>query len=186
MSIILALMLHPESQMKAQEQLDQVLGCNRLPKFGDLVDLPYVRACVLESFHWQPVVPLGQSRNRMDCQLLTHTISQQLHTVYPRMTNIKVFLFQREASSWEIHGERRQWTLRNSVLNLFRSMLHDKTVYPNPFKFTPERFLKSDRSYNHTIRDPQSAYFGFGRRWLYKHFDVIQRCWCIKFNNWSI
>ena len=53
-------MLHPESQKKAQEELDRVVGRDRLPDFGDLEYLPYIRAIVMEAFRWQPTLPLGQ------------------------------------------------------------------------------------------------------------------------------
>ena len=55
-------MLHPNVQRKAQEQLDEVVGRDRLPEFGDLEHCPYVRAIVMEVLRWQPVAPLGESR----------------------------------------------------------------------------------------------------------------------------
>lgn len=42
-------------------------------------------------------------------------------------------------------------------------MLHDEDVYPDPFAFKPDRFLK-DGQINKEIRDPGRAAFGFGRR----------------------
>ena len=38
--------LHPEVQVKAQQELDSVVGTNRLPEFSDRPALPYVRALV--------------------------------------------------------------------------------------------------------------------------------------------
>ena len=58
--LFLALMLHPDTQMKAQEQIDRVVGRGRLPDFEDLENIPYVRAIVMETFRWQPVTPLGE------------------------------------------------------------------------------------------------------------------------------
>jgi len=43
------------------------------------------------------------------------------------------------------------------------AMLHDDAVYPNPFDFNPDRFLK-DGKLNPEIRDPEEIAFGFGRR----------------------
>ncbi|KAF7789305.1 hypothetical protein EIP86_000249 [Pleurotus ostreatoroseus] len=51
--------LHPEAQRKAQEELDRVVGSDRLPTFADREHLPYVEALVTEVFRWNPVVPLG-------------------------------------------------------------------------------------------------------------------------------
>lgn len=42
-------------------------------------------------------------------------------------------------------------------------MLHDETIYPDPFSFKPERFLKSGKI-NKEVRDPIHMAFGFGRR----------------------
>jgi cytochrome P450 len=42
-------------------------------------------------------------------------------------------------------------------------MLHDPDVYPDPFSFKPERFLK-DGKLNPDVKDPTKIIFGFGRR----------------------
>jgi cytochrome P450 len=42
-------------------------------------------------------------------------------------------------------------------------MLHDKTIYPEPFEFNPDRFMK-DGKLNPDVKDPGHATFGFGRR----------------------
>ncbi|KAF9545039.1 cytochrome P450 [Agrocybe pediades] len=44
------------------------------------------------------------------------------------------------------------------------AMLHDEKVYPDPFTFKPERFLKPDGSLDGSVRDPGHACWGFGRR----------------------
>ena len=51
--------LYPEVQRKAQEELDCVVGPNRLPDFGDYEELVYIRAIVMEVMRWIVVVPLG-------------------------------------------------------------------------------------------------------------------------------
>jgi cytochrome P450 len=51
--------LHPEVQTKAQEELDRVLGPNKLPTFEDRSKLPYIDAMVKESLRWHPVAPMG-------------------------------------------------------------------------------------------------------------------------------
>lgn len=53
------MLLYPEVQRKAQEQLDAVVGRDRLPTFDDLESLPYIQAVVKEMLRWQPVTPLG-------------------------------------------------------------------------------------------------------------------------------
>ena len=53
------MVLYPEVQVKAQRELDRVIGRGRLPNFSDYGTLPYVDAIVKESLRWNPVVPLG-------------------------------------------------------------------------------------------------------------------------------
>ncbi|KAI0697258.1 cytochrome P450 [Cytidiella melzeri] len=56
---IVAVMLNPEVQSKAQAEIDSVVGRDRLPGFEDRDALPYVQCVVHETMRWQPVVPLG-------------------------------------------------------------------------------------------------------------------------------
>ena len=60
-SFFLAMITHPEVQRKAREEIDRVIGNDRLPLFADQVDLPYVEAIVKEVIRWNPVTPLGGS-----------------------------------------------------------------------------------------------------------------------------
>lgn len=53
--------LFPGVQRKAQQELDTVLGSDRLPQFQDRENLPYMDALVKEVFRWHPVVPMGVS-----------------------------------------------------------------------------------------------------------------------------
>ena len=54
-----ASVLHPDSVGKAQEELDSVVGQNRLPSFDDTHNLPYVNAFIKEVLRWRPVLPMG-------------------------------------------------------------------------------------------------------------------------------
>lgn len=51
--------MHPDVQEKAQQELDEVIGSNRLPVFADRASLPYVDAILRECLRWQPVAPIG-------------------------------------------------------------------------------------------------------------------------------
>lgn len=44
---------------RAQEELERVVGGERLPTFEDLPSLEYVRAIVAETLRWRPVAVLG-------------------------------------------------------------------------------------------------------------------------------
>ncbi|KAK1855946.1 cytochrome p450 oxidoreductase [Colletotrichum chrysophilum] len=58
-SFILAMILFPDVQKKAQAEIESVVGKDRLPQFGDRERLPYVNGVVKESFRWLHVAPLG-------------------------------------------------------------------------------------------------------------------------------
>lgn len=74
----LAMVLHPECQKRAQEEIDSVIGSGRLPEFSDRESLPYMECILQETMRlvynfippqkqsnhflhrrWNPVVPLG-------------------------------------------------------------------------------------------------------------------------------
>ena len=53
------MVLYPEVQRRAQEEIDSVLGHGHLPGFGDEDSLPYVKAVIHELLRWSPPGPLG-------------------------------------------------------------------------------------------------------------------------------
>jgi len=53
------MILYPDVQKRAQEELDSVVGRTRIPTFADFPHLPYIRAMVKEALRWRPVDPLG-------------------------------------------------------------------------------------------------------------------------------
>ncbi|KAF8503337.1 cytochrome P450 [Russula emetica] len=54
-----AMIAHPEMQKRAQDELDAVVGRDRIPAFSDAPNLPYIQALVKESLRWRPPLPLG-------------------------------------------------------------------------------------------------------------------------------
>ncbi|KAF9459105.1 cytochrome P450 [Collybia nuda] len=56
------------------------------------------------------------------------------------------------------------------------AMLHDETIYPEPFRFNPDRFMK-DGKINPAIRDPAHAAFGFGRRICPARYMATSAIW---------
>lgn len=58
-TFVLAMVLYPEVQAKAQEEIDRVVGADRLPGIVDRPSLPYVEAVFKETLRWHPVAPLG-------------------------------------------------------------------------------------------------------------------------------
>ncbi|KAJ3557508.1 hypothetical protein NP233_g11723 [Leucocoprinus birnbaumii] len=150
MTFILAMVLHPEVQLKAQKEVDSVVGAGRLPSFSDIPNLKYISAIVKEVFRfivvlfppnykaliysnrWNPVVPLGGPRVASE------------EDVY------KGYYIPKGAV----------------IIPNFYAMLHDEKTFPQPDEFKPERFLSQDgESLRRDILDPEFIVtFGFGRR----------------------
>jgi len=59
MNLMLAMLKFPEAQRRAQEELDRVVGTDRLPTFEDRDRLPYVNALCSEVLRWQIVGPIA-------------------------------------------------------------------------------------------------------------------------------
>jgi len=60
MSFFVAVLLHPNVQKRAQQELDAVTRRERLPTFEDRPLLPFVDAVCKEVLRWRPPVPLGK------------------------------------------------------------------------------------------------------------------------------
>lgn len=59
LTFFLAMLMNPAAQTKAQEEIDRVIGTDRLPTFDDEPKLPFVSALSKEVFRWQQVAPFG-------------------------------------------------------------------------------------------------------------------------------
>ncbi len=54
------MILYPEVQARAQEEIDRVVGRHRLPSFEDREALPYISAICCEIVRWHSPAPLSQ------------------------------------------------------------------------------------------------------------------------------
>ncbi|KAF8752322.1 hypothetical protein RHS01_07760 [Rhizoctonia solani] len=61
-TFLIAMLHHPEVQKAAQDEIDRMVGSNRLPGFTDRDSLPYVEAIYKEVLRWQPLAPIGIPR----------------------------------------------------------------------------------------------------------------------------
>jgi len=55
----MAMILFPDIQEKAHEELDTILGKGVAPTFNDRGRLPYLQAVIYELMRWHTVFPLG-------------------------------------------------------------------------------------------------------------------------------
>ncbi|CAG7918721.1 unnamed protein product [Penicillium olsonii] len=58
-AFIQAMLLFPDVQRKAQDEIERVIGSSRLPVMEDLSELQYIRACMKETVRWMPTTILG-------------------------------------------------------------------------------------------------------------------------------
>jgi cytochrome P450 len=58
--VLLSLANHPEVQMKLHEEVDAVVGADRLPSLEDESNMPYTQAVILETLRRYTLVPLSQ------------------------------------------------------------------------------------------------------------------------------
>jgi cytochrome P450 len=74
-TFILAMLIHPDIQRKAQEEIDRV--CNgHLPSLQDVQeDLPYIMAVVLEVMRWSAPAPSGTELIPLDLIRFSHVHS---------------------------------------------------------------------------------------------------------------
>lgn len=107
-----AMILFPEVQRKAQEEIDRVVGTDRLPGFEDRERLSYINALVKETTRYWPIAPLG----------FPHTADDDIEVNVPGFSGIHIpkGAYLLPAVWW---------------------FLHDPEVYADPEAFDPERFL---------------------------------------------
>lgn len=54
------MLLWPDAQRKAQEEIDRVVGSDRLPDFNDREHLPYTEALLKEVMRLHTAVPVSK------------------------------------------------------------------------------------------------------------------------------
>ncbi|XP_069682419.1 probable cytochrome P450 304a1 [Periplaneta americana] len=64
--VVVFLLNHPEVQEKMQQQLDAVVGRDRLPNLDDRAKLPYIDAVLREAMRLRPVLPLSVGRKALE------------------------------------------------------------------------------------------------------------------------
>ncbi|KAA1476662.1 cytochrome P450 [Dentipellis sp. KUC8613] len=63
---VLCLLRNPEIQLRAQQEIDEVVGHHCLPSYEDRSSLPYVDAIHREVLRWHPVLPLSVARAALE------------------------------------------------------------------------------------------------------------------------
>ncbi|KAF8548564.1 hypothetical protein OG21DRAFT_1422857 [Imleria badia] len=59
-AMIMAAVCFPDAQIRVQEELDVIVGMDRLLCWNDWDALPQLHAFISEALRWHPVTPLGK------------------------------------------------------------------------------------------------------------------------------
>ncbi|KAE9399411.1 cytochrome P450 [Gymnopus androsaceus JB14] len=142
LTFILAMLCFPHAQREAQEELDEVIGKERLPDPEDEDSLPYVKALMYECFRWETVLPL--------CKYFRSSLPHQVD----RDDTYKGYFIPKHSTV---------------IPNVWGMLRDEKTYGPNAHLFEPKRWLLkgSDQrgwKLNPEMREPTGISFGFGRR----------------------
>jgi len=150
MATVLALLLFPEVQSRAQAEVDALLrssssadSLTRLPEWEDREKLPYVTGLCKEVTRWHPVVPFGIPHRLME------------NDVY------------------------RGWYIPKGTLVFANalSMARDPSIYSDPDLFKPERYLPV---VDGGLGEPHPVgTFGFGRRICPGRFLAEASIWIV-------
>ncbi|KXN82010.1 O-methylsterigmatocystin oxidoreductase [Leucoagaricus sp. SymC.cos] len=174
LTFILAMFKFPEVQRRAQQEVDDVIGPDRLPETSDILQLPFTSAVFKEALRWHAVTPAGIPHCAVDEDVYngyyipkgsvvignSYAMLRD-ERVYPKPDEFLPERFLRDGKlSFEVPDPEVYYTF-----GFGRSaMLRDERVYPKPDEFLPERFLR-DGKLSFEVPDPEVYYtFGFGRR----------------------
>lgn len=59
-AFVLLMCLHPDAQARAQKEIDEVVGSDRLPTAEDEERLPYLSALIKEVLRYWTIAPIGK------------------------------------------------------------------------------------------------------------------------------
>ncbi|KAL5975997.1 hypothetical protein ACLOJK_020327 [Asimina triloba] len=106
------LLKHPITFKKAREEIDSVVGTNRLVKESDIPNLPYIQAVLKETLRLHPPAPINLRSCDQDCSVAGFSI--------PKGTNlfINVWSLGRDPEHWEDPLEFRPERFLNSNIDV--------------------------------------------------------------------
>nr|XP_043618312.1 trimethyltridecatetraene synthase-like [Erigeron canadensis] len=94
--VMAELLKNPEKLEKVTQELDRVIGKDRWVEEKDLVNLPYVKAVMMESMRLHPVAPiLIPRRTREDCKVAGYDIPEDTRVF------VNVWTIGRDPKVWE-------------------------------------------------------------------------------------
>ncbi|KAF8992164.1 cytochrome P450 [Cyathus striatus] len=136
---VIAMILYPEVQQRAQLELDRVVGRDRLPEFEDRGELPYLECILQECYRWNSVVPIGIPHRAIE-----DDVYKGMHIPKGALVIANTRLVSVLTTAFPLTG------------------IHlDERIYRNPNEFDPSRYLPKPEG---NAEPYPVAQFGFGRR----------------------
>ncbi|KAH9917082.1 cytochrome P450 monooxygenase [Fomitopsis serialis] len=130
-----AIVLYPEALRKAQDEIDRVVGNDRIPDLCDRNSLPYLDCMLREVYRWHCPGPLGAYH----VTRIPHALSEE--------------------------DEYRGYKIPKGCIIIPNMwfMTRDAELYPEPEVFRPERFWGLSEEEMEDMC-PRNIIFGYGRR----------------------
>ncbi|KAG6859455.1 hypothetical protein C0995_008327, partial [Termitomyces sp. Mi166 len=142
------MVIYPECQVRAQKEMDAVIGTDRLPEFEDREKLPYLECILQEILRWNHSAPTGVPHRTLEDDVYRGMFIPKNATI---VTNIS-----------------------NEDYLITRAMTLDESVYKDATKFDPTRFLPAPEGRN---EPPTTALYGFGHRKCPGRFLADDNLW---------
>ncbi|KAG6825467.1 hypothetical protein H0H92_003633 [Tricholoma furcatifolium] len=112
-TFIMACIRYPDWIARAQKEIDDVVGVDRLPSFKDRASLPYIEAVVRETHRWRPAARFG----------------------VPHRTTVSDVV--------EYRGKQYSIPKGSVIFAVAWAIEHDASRFEDHDRFMPERFLDS-------------------------------------------
>ena len=162
------MVLNTKVWKRAQEEIDRVVGNERLPTFEDRPFLPYIEGIVREANRYINLVcsTIMYSYSRLKDGIPWHRQVGFRLNAFLSLTDIMKGLSH--ASSTEDVYLGYRIPAGSTVIANQWAVLHDPSIFPDPFEFKPERWLdaKGDLLLDLAAPIPLKLAFGFGRRYV--------------------
>lgn len=154
---IKALLLNPAAAKRAQQEIDDIVGPDRLPQFEDVPEMPYMDALIKEVLRWQPVTPLGAPHS-------TDTDQQYMGYWIPRgsiiMQNYYEMVHDSNICPEPYKFKPERW-LEDPDLQVFSPFGYGRRKCPGEYMGRNSLFIVISRilwgyNINHVVRDGQT------------------------------
>ena len=147
-----AMVVFPEVQKKAQEEIDRVVGPDRLPTMEDEMSLQYIRGCVKESMRWMPTDILG----------VPHAVTRDDEYMGYKIP-------EGAGVMWNVWYVLANKDLVWAYLIGSRAIHMDPNRHSNPRAFDPSRYAQDFQTASDAASNPDASkrdqfVFGAGRR----------------------